>query len=54
MSKIGIIGDADSVLGFKAVSYTHLIKGECKYCKYNSICRFDITYKGNRYREVDG
>lgn len=30
------------------------IKGECKYCKYNSICRFDITYKGNRYREVDG
>lgn len=29
-------------------------KGECTYCSYNSICRFDVTYKGNKYREVDG
>ena len=29
-------------------------KGECTYCSYNSICRFDVTYRGNKYREVDG
>ncbi|WP_094233279.1 PD-(D/E)XK nuclease family protein, partial [Mogibacterium pumilum] len=29
-------------------------KGECTYCNYNSICRFDVTYKGNKYREIDG
>ena len=25
---------------------------ECRYCDYRSICRFDLTYRGNRYRKV--
>lgn len=25
---------------------------ECTYCDYKSICRFDRTYRGNRYREI--
>lgn len=29
-------------------------KGECTYCRYSSICRFDVTYRGNKYREVNG
>lgn len=25
---------------------------ECRYCDYKAICRFDLTYRGNRYRKI--
>lgn len=38
------------------ISPTFLKKGKktkaCANCDYKSICRFDRTYKGNRYREI--
>lgn len=27
-------------------------RSECQYCEYKPICRFDLSYRGNRYRSI--
>lgn len=27
-------------------------QNECRYCQYRSICRFDLSYEGNRFRLI--
>lgn len=46
----------DIISGKVAISPT-MVRGkvetkECRYCRYKSICKFDLTYQHNRFRKV--
>ena len=27
-------------------------RAECTYCQYRAICKFDLTYRNNKYRQI--